>query len=137
MIHVGNISMIIYTIFILRYSTVLSWCWYHTYDVLFSSGETEGPRTIVSGLVQFCTLEQLLNRNVVVLCNLKPRALKGVLSAGMLLCASSADHLQVLNCSNPKYINRSSTYVYRCIRNLVEMTVRKLLLPYKCYLYKS
>jgi methionine--tRNA ligase beta chain len=52
-------------------------------------GEPTGPRTIVSGLVEYCTTEYLLNRNVVVLCNLKPRALKGVVSEGMLLCASN------------------------------------------------
>ena len=52
-------------------------------------GEAEGPRTIVSGLVAYCTSEQLLNRNVVVLCNLKPRPLKGITSFGMLLCAST------------------------------------------------
>jgi methionine--tRNA ligase beta chain len=52
-------------------------------------GEPAGPRTIVSGLVEYCTTEYLLNRNVVVLCNLKPRALKGVVSEGMLLCASN------------------------------------------------
>lgn len=51
-------------------------------------GETTGPRTIVSGLVEYCSIDYLLNRNVVVLCNLKPRALKGVTSNGMLLCAS-------------------------------------------------
>ena len=60
-------------------------------------GEPEGPRTIVSGLVEFCSIEQLLNRNVIVLCNLKPRPLKGILSAGMLLCASSVDKAQVPN----------------------------------------
>lgn len=58
-------------------------------------GEATGPRTIVSGLVKYCTAESLLNRNVIVLCNLKPRALKGITSAGMLLCASNADHTQV------------------------------------------
>lgn len=58
-------------------------------------GEPEGPRTIVSGLVAFCSAEQLLNSKVVVLCNLKPRALKGVTSCGMLLCASNADHTAV------------------------------------------
>jgi methionine--tRNA ligase beta chain len=51
-------------------------------------GEPAGPRTIVSGLVEYCTTEYLLNRDVVVLCNLKPRALKGIVSEGMLLCAS-------------------------------------------------
>jgi tRNA-binding EMAP/Myf-like protein len=37
----------------------------------------------------------LLNRDVVVLCNLKPRPLKGITSFGMLLCASNADKSQV------------------------------------------
>ena len=58
-------------------------------------GESTGPRTIVSGLVAFCTTEQLLNSRVTVLCNLKPRAIKGITSHGMLLCASNADHTQV------------------------------------------
>ena len=52
-------------------------------------GEATGPRTIVSGLVAYCTVEQLLNKHVTVLCNLKPRALKGIMSEGMLLCASN------------------------------------------------
>jgi aminoacyl tRNA synthase complex-interacting multifunctional protein 1 len=57
-------------------------------------GEPE-PRVIVSGLVKYCSKEELLNRSVVVLCNLKPRPLKGVLSHGMLLCASNAEHTAV------------------------------------------
>jgi methionine--tRNA ligase beta chain len=57
-------------------------------------GEAQ-PRVIVSGLVKYCSQEELLNRSVIVLCNLKPRALKGVLSHGMLLCASDSDHTQV------------------------------------------
>jgi methionine--tRNA ligase beta chain len=57
-------------------------------------GEPE-PRTIVSGLVGYQTAEQLLNRYVVVLANLKPRAIKGITSHGMLLCATSADKSQV------------------------------------------
>lgn len=60
-------------------------------------GESTGPRTIVSGLVAFCKAEDLLNRKVIVLCNLKPRALKGITSHGMLLCASNGDHTQVTN----------------------------------------
>lgn len=58
-------------------------------------GEPTGPRTIVSGLVNFCTAESLLNRKVIVLCNLKPRPLKGITSHGMLLCASNADKTKV------------------------------------------
>nr|XP_027793139.1 tyrosine--tRNA ligase, cytoplasmic isoform X1 [Marmota flaviventris] len=50
-------------------------------------GEAE-PRTVVSGLVQFVPKEELQNRLVVVLCNLKPQKMRGVESQGMLLCAS-------------------------------------------------
>lgn len=64
-------------------------------------GEEEGPRTIVSGLVQFCSEESLLNRDVVVLCNLKPRAIKGITSAGMLLCASNKADSEVEPLSPP------------------------------------
>uniref|UniRef100_A0A452QA70 Tyrosine--tRNA ligase n=1 Tax=Ursus americanus TaxID=9643 RepID=A0A452QA70_URSAM len=50
-------------------------------------GEAE-PRTVVSGLVQFVPEEELQDRLVVVLCNLKPQKMRGVESQGMLLCAS-------------------------------------------------
>ncbi|OBS75316.1 hypothetical protein A6R68_14113 [Neotoma lepida] len=50
-------------------------------------GEAE-PRTVVSGLVQFVPKEELQDRLVVVLCNLKPQKMRGVDSQGMLLCAS-------------------------------------------------
>ncbi|XP_044523928.1 tyrosine--tRNA ligase, cytoplasmic isoform X2 [Gracilinanus agilis] len=46
------------------------------------------PRTVVSGLVQFVPKEELQDRLVVVLCNLKPQKMRGVESQGMLLCAS-------------------------------------------------
>jgi tRNA-binding EMAP/Myf-like protein len=54
-------------------------------------GESE-PRTIVSGLVQFVPLDQMQQRKVVVLCNLKPRNMRGIKSHGMLLCASNDAH---------------------------------------------
>jgi len=53
-------------------------------------GEGE-PRTIVSGLVNWYTPDQLLGRLVVVVANLAPADLKGVSSAGLVLCASNAD----------------------------------------------
>ncbi len=49
------------------------------------------PRTIVSGLVNFVPEEEMHNRLVVVLCNLKPAKLKGVESKGMVLCSSKDD----------------------------------------------
>jgi aminoacyl tRNA synthase complex-interacting multifunctional protein 1 len=64
------------------------------YVELIDVGEPQ-PRVIVSGLVKYCSKEELLDRSVVVLCNLKPRSLKGVMSHGMLLCASDAEHTVV------------------------------------------
>lgn len=58
-------------------------------------GEPNGPRTIVSGLVKFVPLDQMLNRLVIVVANLKPAKLRGVESCGMVLAASNADHTQV------------------------------------------
>ncbi|KAJ2698613.1 G4 quadruplex nucleic acid binding protein [Coemansia sp. IMI 203386] len=53
-------------------------------------GEPE-PRTVVSGLVRFIPIEQMQNRDVVLVCNLKPAAMRGVKSFAMVLCATSAD----------------------------------------------
>jgi methionyl-tRNA synthetase len=50
------------------------------------SGE---PRQIVSGLVPYYREEELLNRNIILVANLKPAKLRGVKSNGMLLAASS------------------------------------------------
>lgn len=47
------------------------------------------PRTIVSGLVNFVPIEEMNNRMVVVLCNLKAAKMRGVESQGMVLCAST------------------------------------------------
>ena len=73
-------------------------------DTLFvekvDMGEAE-PRTIISGLVGFQTQEQLLNRYVIVLANLKPRTIKGITSNGMILCASNADKSKVDPLSPP------------------------------------
>ncbi|XP_011203673.2 tyrosine--tRNA ligase, cytoplasmic [Bactrocera dorsalis] len=55
----------------------------------------EQPRTIISGLVKFVTIEELDQRLVAVLCNLKPSKMRGILSEGMVLCTSNADHTVV------------------------------------------
>ncbi len=64
-------------------------------------GEAEGPRTIVSGLVKYQSLAAMQGRAVVVLCNLKPRAMRGVTSHGMLLCASNDEHTEVVPLAPP------------------------------------
>ncbi|XP_053718744.1 tyrosine--tRNA ligase, cytoplasmic isoform X2 [Synchiropus splendidus] len=50
-------------------------------------GEAE-PRTVVSGLVAYIPQEDLQDRMVVLLCNLKPQKMRGIESQAMLLCAS-------------------------------------------------
>lgn len=57
-------------------------------------GEEE-PRTVVSGLVNFVPIEEMQNRDVVVICNLKPAKMRGVESKGMVLCASIDEPKQV------------------------------------------
>lgn len=50
-------------------------------------GEEE-PRTVVSGLVAYVSQEELQDRMVLLLCNLKPQKMRGIESQAMLLCAS-------------------------------------------------
>ncbi|CAM9567756.1 unnamed protein product [Ectocarpus sp. 4 AP-2014] len=45
------------------------------------------PRNIASGLVPYYSLEEMKGRKVIVMCNLKPRNLKGFKSQGMVVCA--------------------------------------------------
>ena len=48
-------------------------------------------RQIVSGIKAYYTPEEMVGKKVMVLVNLKPATLAGVLSEGMLLCAEDAD----------------------------------------------
>ncbi|XP_055529687.1 aminoacyl tRNA synthase complex-interacting multifunctional protein 1 [Wyeomyia smithii] len=53
-------------------------------------------RTVISGLVKFIPIEEMQNRLVVVLCNLKPAKMRGILSEAMVMCASSPDKVEIL-----------------------------------------
>lgn len=55
----------------------------------------ESPRTVVSGLVKYIPLEEMQNRKVCVLCNLKPVTMRGIKSHAMVLAASNDDHTKV------------------------------------------
>jgi methionyl-tRNA synthetase len=57
-------------------------------------GEEE-PKQIASGLRHFYSLEEMQNRKVLVLLNLKPAKLGGFKSHGMVLCASDEAHEKV------------------------------------------
>lgn len=54
------------------------------------------PRTVVSGLVKFVPIEEMQNRMVVILCNLKPAKMRGVTSEAMVMCASTPEKVEVL-----------------------------------------
>jgi methionyl-tRNA synthetase len=56
----------------------------------------EEERTIVSGIAQHYSPEQLIGKKVVVVANLKPTKLRGTLSEGMLLAASDENTVEVL-----------------------------------------
>ena len=47
-------------------------------------------REIVSGIAEYYTPEELVGKQVLVLVNLEPRELKGILSRGMILMAQDA-----------------------------------------------
>lgn len=53
-------------------------------------------RNICSGLVKHIPLDEMQNRLVVVLCNLKPSKLRGVMSEGMVLCASTPEKVELM-----------------------------------------
>ncbi|KAJ7505334.1 hypothetical protein B0H11DRAFT_2339684 [Mycena galericulata] len=54
-------------------------------------GEETGPRTVVSGLVNYIPIEQMRDKYLVAVCNLKPANMRGVKSSAMVLCATSKD----------------------------------------------
>ncbi len=56
------------------------------YKLTVDLGEL-GTRTIVAGIGAFYTADELINRQIVVVVNLKPRSLAGIMSYGMLLAA--------------------------------------------------
>jgi len=57
----------------------------------------EKPRTVISGLVKFLEQSELQNRMVVVLCNLKPVKMRGILSEAMVMCASTPEKVEPLD----------------------------------------
>ncbi|KAM6313686.1 aminoacyl tRNA synthase complex-interacting multifunctional protein 1 [Aegotheles albertisi] len=53
-------------------------------------------RTVVSGLVKHVSLDQMQNRMAILLCNLKPAKMRGVVSQAMVMCASSPEKVEIL-----------------------------------------
>ncbi|XP_029951021.1 aminoacyl tRNA synthase complex-interacting multifunctional protein 1-like [Salarias fasciatus] len=55
------------------------------------------PRMVVSKLSKHVSVDQVQNRMVVLLCNLKPAMTKGFVSQAVLLCARSSDKVEILD----------------------------------------
>jgi len=56
----------------------------------------EKPRTVISGLVRFIPEAEMQDRMAVILCNLKPSKMRGILSEAMVMCASTPEKVEIL-----------------------------------------
>lgn len=65
------------------------------YVLKINCGE-EKPRIVCSGLVKYVPIDELRDRYVVLLCNLKPVKMRGITSEAMVMCASSPEAVEVL-----------------------------------------
>ena len=72
---------------------------YKLMKIQVSLGDEE--RTVVSGIAKFYKPEDLIGKHVVLVANLKPAKLRGVMSHGMLLAASKGDELQIVETTMP------------------------------------
>lgn len=63
-------------------------------EVDLGEGKT---RTIVSGLVKHVPIEKMQDRLAVFMCNLKPAKMRGIMSQGMIMCASSPQKIEILD----------------------------------------
>ena len=53
-------------------------------------------RTVVSGIAQYYTPEELIGTKVVLVANLKPAKLCGIESQGMILCSDDGDGVRLV-----------------------------------------
>lgn len=63
------------------------------YKLTIDVGE---ERTIVAGIKMHYRREELIGKKIVIVANLEPRKLRGVISHGMLLAASNSDKSSVV-----------------------------------------
>lgn len=70
-------------------------------EVDLAEKDAAGPRQITSGLRAFYTLEEMQDRKVLVVCNLKAAKIQGFSSNGMVLAAKSEDGTKVELVSPP------------------------------------
>ncbi len=94
---------------------------------------SDGVRQIVSGLVKYYTKEELLGKNVLILKNLKPAKLRGVLSEGMLLAAEDSKTVEVIFVDLPEgtKISQSGHLVTIDDFDGLDLKIKDCLLVYK------
>merc|ERR1712150_311506 len=56
----------------------------------------EKPRQVISGLVRFIPEAEMQDRLVIILCNLKPAKMRGIVSEAMVMCASTPEKVEIL-----------------------------------------
>jgi methionine--tRNA ligase beta chain len=55
-----------------------------------------GARIIVAGIKAFYTKEQLLGKSIIVVANLEPKSVAGIMSEGMLLAAGDEQSISII-----------------------------------------
>ncbi len=75
------------------------------YKLTIDAGE---ERTIVAGIKQHYAKDELIGRKIIIVANLEPRKLRGILSHGMLLAASNEDKSSVVLLTPDKEIPNGS-----------------------------
>ena len=58
-------------------------------------------RQVISGVAEHFTPEEMVGKNVIVVANLKPRALRGLESKGMILFADNGEKLEIVSTDAP------------------------------------
>lgn len=66
------------------------------YILLIDMGKEDQDRQIVTGLRDNFKEEELIGKDVLVLCNLEPKLFRGIESCGMILCAEEGDKVVLL-----------------------------------------
>lgn len=61
------------------------------YKLTIDLGKELGKRTLVAGIKTYYKKEELIGKNIIVIANLEPRQMKGLVSEGMLLAAGSKE----------------------------------------------
>lgn len=84
----------------LRIGEILEVSYHPDADALYlekiDCGDTTGPRTVISGLVKHVPIDEMKKRMVVVLCNLKPAKMRGIVSEAMVMCASTPEKVELI-----------------------------------------